>query len=334
MFNIVLFCLWLAVTDADQGVNRINYGTIFDHHGKITAIHNWKHTFYIPLPELTIHGKPQTNISNEYFAKSVNAIYDIHIQSLTRIATSTSNLKQLLPEHVAAPQPSRRKRSFLPFFGEISKTLFGTATTADVDNLKRSLQRLQHQNNRMTTAFEHQLEHFSSFLTSTDQRITNAFSAVSANHQEILLLHEQFNSSILQLEQMQFLLTSLLSKQLQDSANLEESLNRFYFGVLSLFKGSISPSIIPISILQNVINNIQNILLASKTPYFLVEKHVDFYYSKATFYFFRHASTLFITVNFPISSFSKPMKLYKILSFPFPINNSTHASQILNLPSY
>ena len=160
-----------------------------------------------------------------------------------------NKLKQLLPEHVAAPQPSRRKRSFLPFFGEISKTLFGTATTADVDNLKRSLQRLQHQNNRMTAAFEHQLEHFSSFLTSTDQRITNAFSAVIANHQEILLLHEQFNSSILQLEQMQFLLTSLLSKQLQDSANLEESLNRFYFGVLALFKGSISPSIIPISIL-------------------------------------------------------------------------------------
>lgn len=28
------------------------------------------------------------------------------------------------------------------------------------------------------------------------------------------------------------------------------------------------------------------------------------------------------------------MKLFKILSFPFPINNSSHASQLLNLPSH
>lgn len=56
----------------------------------------------------------------------------------------------------------------------------------------------------MTTAFEHQMEHFSSFLTSADQRLNNAFEAVGTNHQEIQLLHQQFNSSIIEVEQMQF----------------------------------------------------------------------------------------------------------------------------------
>uniref|UniRef100_A0A8W8LKM7 Retrotransposon gag domain-containing protein n=1 Tax=Magallana gigas TaxID=29159 RepID=A0A8W8LKM7_MAGGI len=181
MFNLVLFYLWLTVTvtEADQGVNRINYGVIFEQHGKFTPIQNWKHTFYLPLPNLIVQGKPNTNITNPQFAKSVNTIYDIHLDSLKRIATSISNIKQLLPEH-GAPKPSRRKRSFLPFFGELSKTLFGTATVDDVNNLKRSIQRIQRQNNLMTTAFEHQMEHFSSFLTSADQRLNNAFEAVES----------------------------------------------------------------------------------------------------------------------------------------------------------
>lgn len=130
------------------------------------------------------------------------------------------------------------------------------------------------------------MEHFASFLTSADQRLNNAFKAVGTNHQEIQLLHQQFNSSIIEVEQMQFILTSLLSRQLRDSANLEERLNRFYFGVLSLFQNSISPSLIPVAILQNVINKFKELLIVSNRPFYLVEKHVDFYYSKATFYFF------------------------------------------------
>lgn len=120
----------------------------------------------------------------------------------------------------------------------------------------------------MTTAFEHQMEHFSSFLTSADQRLNNAFEAVGTNHQEIQLLHQQFNSSIIEVEQMQFFLTSLLSRQLRDSANLEERLNSFYFGVLSLFQNSISPSLIPVAILQNVITNVHEILITSNSPFF------------------------------------------------------------------
>lgn len=138
----------------------------------------------------------------------------------------------------------------------------------------------------MPTAFEHQMEHFSSFLTSADQRLNNAFEAVGTNHQDIQLLHQQFNSSIIEVEQMQFILTSLLSRQLRYSANLEERLNRFYFGVLSSFQNSISPSLIPVAILQNVINNVQELFIASNSPFYLVEKHVDFYYRKATFYFY------------------------------------------------
>lgn len=120
----------------------------------------------------------------------------------------------------------------------------------------------------MPTAFEHQMEHFASFLTSADQRLNNAFKAVGTNHQEIQLLHQQFNSSIIEVEQMQFILTSLLSRQLRYSANLEKRLNRFYFGVLSLFQNSISPSLIPVAILQNVINNVQELLIASNSPFY------------------------------------------------------------------
>lgn len=92
----------------------------------------------------------------------------------------------------------------------------------------------------MTTAFEYQMEHFSSFLTFADQRLNNAFFEAMGTHHQEILLHQQFNSPILEVEQMQ---------QLKDSANLEERIRRLYFGVLSLFQNSISSSLIQVAVL-------------------------------------------------------------------------------------
>ncbi|CAG2252222.1 unnamed protein product [Mytilus edulis] len=48
-----------------------------------------------------------------------------------------------------------------------------------------------------------------------------------------------------------------------------------------------------------------------------------------------HHKHLFISIKFPISTFVNPLTLYKINSYPVPINTtSNHATQLLDLPQY
>ena len=44
---------------------------------------------------------------------------------------------------------------------------------------------------------------------------------------------------------------------------------------------------------------------------------------------------MYVTVKFPVSPYRKPLSLFKILSYPVPLNNTAdHATQSLNLPQF
>lgn len=63
----------------------------------------------------------------------------------------------------------------------------------------------------------------------------------------------------------------------------------------------------------------------------------DQFKEKIHHFFFRKQfwSSLLITIKFPISSHRYPLKIYKVISLPVPINStSTHASQLLDTPDY
>ncbi|XP_046574610.1 uncharacterized protein LOC124282624 [Haliotis rubra] len=59
------------------------------------------------------------------------------------------------------------------------------------------------------------------------------------------------------------------------------------------------------------------------------------YYAHAQFLYARTKLNIYVSIKFPISSISKPFHLYKILSLPVPVNQtSSHSTQLLDLPSY
>ncbi|CAC5388718.1 unnamed protein product [Mytilus coruscus] len=61
----------------------------------------------------------------------------------------------------------------------------------------------------------------------------------------------------------------------------------------------------------------------------------SYYYSQANILYTRHHKNLFISIKFPITTFVNPLTLYKINSYPVPINTSSnHATQLLDLPQY
>lgn len=94
-------------------------------------------------------------------------------------------------------------------------------------------------------------------------------------------------------------------------------------GIFQLVEGKLSPSLLPFNVLQQTILQIQTIL-HTKYPGFHLgitsPREIQFLYQ-------RESTKLYVTVKFPVSPYRKPLSLFKILSYPLPLNNTAdHAT--------
>lgn len=102
-----------------------------------------------------------------------------------------------------------------------------------------------------------------------------------------------------------------------------------------MVKGKLSPFLLSPHVLKSSLNQVQNII-TEKFPQFQVSnKDPLFYYSFGDFLYTRQHSHLYLTVKIPISSFHLPISVYKVYSYPVPVNSSSnHATQLMNMPPY
>ena len=85
-------------------------------------------------------------------------------------------IHHIIPKAVI--QRSKSERSLLPFIGQFSKTLFGMATTDDVNTLSRHINVLSKRTNELGMALTQHGAHFSSYIRSANKRIDNLMMAI------------------------------------------------------------------------------------------------------------------------------------------------------------
>ena len=91
---------------------------------------------------------------------------------------------------------SRSKRGLVDFVGKISKSLFGTATSGDIEDLKRHMQVLNNNNVKLAEAMANQDQHLSSFINTVDKRFSNVMAAIQKNHQDAVAISELAHRSM------------------------------------------------------------------------------------------------------------------------------------------
>lgn len=112
-------------------------------------------------------------------------------------------------------------------------------------------------------------------------------------------------------------------------------MSRLVAAVQTLIEGKLSPFFISKSTIGHTINQINHLLRKSYYGFHLVHTDPSCFYSKGKFWYARHKSTLYITLKFPISSQPSSMKLFKVISLPVPISNTSgQATQLLSIPDY
>ncbi|XP_060564413.1 uncharacterized protein LOC132723667 [Ruditapes philippinarum] len=331
------FCFTQPAT-CSKSISRLNYGVVFKNIADLhLANEHWVHTFELPIPEkLTLpvigncHRDNETCIMVSHVLAQINTI---RAETSFRMDDTIDAIKRLMPEYQG--KMSRRRRSLLPFIGQLSKSLFGTATEEQVNMLARHINALTRKTMKILDTLEQHGDHLSSFMQTANARMDNLMDGIKTNKIEIGYVHNLLISSTKNLQYNFNKMMETLTLQLNQSSHLNHILDEYKNGIVSLAEGKLSPIIIPVRIMEKTMSYIQNLLNTKYQGFYITYKTVQQVYSQAKFVCGRHKNSIFISVKFPLTVQKEPIKLFKVISLPVPINSSsTHGTQALDLPYF
>ena len=185
--------LSLVVCESNP-IQRLNYGILFEPTAKLHfGQEYWSHTFEIPLPsKMYLPGIPKCQRSTCKVANDViTTLNNLRTECMSNVNSTVQELHRLIPHSYlpsAVSSSSRRfKRGLFDFIGQISKSLFGTATSDDVNDLKRHMQTLNNDNIKLARAMASEAHQLTSFMSSANDRFNNIAKAVQLNHDETMI---------------------------------------------------------------------------------------------------------------------------------------------------
>ena len=182
--------------------------------------------------------------------------------------TTLETINRLVPAKESIPK-SRGKRSWFGAIGKLSKTILGTATEDDVNLLASHINALKKETAKVVQAVQQHGQDLSSYMKTTDERMTNLKTGIEQNHMAIVHIHTQLQGSFKTLEESIISMNGLITKQIKQSEKLETILNELVSGVYDLVEGRLSPSILPVDILQQTMNEIQNLMHMKYSGFYL-----------------------------------------------------------------
>ena len=338
IFAILLLLDFASPCSSKQMVQRLNYGVVFQAKESIVvATDFWYHTFVIDLPpKLNMIRNPKCqrdNVTCAMIGHVISQIDSIRSQTASRLNTTVQFIKELIPE--GSLPKSRSRRSLLPFVGKLSRGLFGTATMEDVNVLANHINRISRITNNMAKSLVHQEQQLSSFISTANSRMENLMSGIQDNMLAIKYIQRQLHTTALNLEETFEYLMSVLTGQIQTSAQLSHQLEELKLGVSDLMNGKLSPLLIPQHVMSSTMQDIQEILNTKFHGFHVNIHNINHIYSDCQFLVARNNSKVCVTIKIPISSHQDPLNFFQVIAMPVPLNSSSsHATQLLDLPKY
>ena len=169
----------------------------------------------------------------------------------------------------------------------------------------------------------------------SNKRMDNLLKGVKENNRAIHLITTQLKTTAASIKQTFEDMTMLLVQQLQVSTTLNHQLEELKLGIIDLANGKLSPLLIPLEILTSTLTDIQSILSKKYSGFVVAMNYASEMYHHSNFLYTRNNSVLYLTLKVPIVYSDVSLDLFKIISKPVPINEtSKHATQLLDLPDY
>ena len=260
-------------------------------------------------------------------------IHGSQVTTANHINKTLAFVRSLIPYHKVTK--IRARRSLLPFIGTLSKGLFGTATMHDVDILAAHINALTSQSVKMAHALQQHGSHLSSYMKTVDRRMDNLKAGIANNFKALSQLSDSLTSTIINLEHTLTNVTQFLVSQVDQASQIRSKFDDLRSAALSLAQGKLTPSFIPRRILQKAISHVSTLLNKKYKGTYVAQTDVNWYYTHGSVFARRYSSNIYISVKIPVTSYKQPFNLFKIISFPVPVNTSSqHATKLLDTPTY
>ena len=247
--------------------------------------------------------------------------------------------KQLIDDiYALIPYEERRgkhgKRALLPFLGDALHSLFGVARDSDYDAMQVHMKQIAETVNQELKVMKKSSTDFSSFAVTSTKRLDALVAQVNNNSIESIRLVEGAISDI----DARFKYLNLLMLHTMELEHSFSELERYLLGYLAgtemLIAGYLPVYLVTREILQETLRSVESSLAESGQLYHLVHTNVQWYFRRASFIYKRDETTLFITLQIPLTSFATKFDVFQVKTFAIPTHetNSSHATQINNLP--
>lgn len=165
-----------------------------------------------------------------------------------------------------------KKKSLLPFVGDLSKSLFGTATMEDVNILKQHVNSLIKNNLQVTKFIKMQSHQLSSYMTAAENRFDNIQESVKENFLVITNLSRIITTEIQNFQSGLLQLSELYNSHLETAHTLVKQYSSFKQSISTLIDGKLSPELISASVIKNTIQEISKILSEEYSNFYLTIK--------------------------------------------------------------
>ena len=338
---------------ADQHINRggvfarLNYGVIFRPQQPLQLVTDeWTHVFITQLPD-QYDARDDTRYYAEFNCSKVydlseasckafqplfNTLVTLHKTSASRVRAVIDHIYSILPDSYH----NRRSRGLFDLGGRILNSLFGVATTDQLDAIRATARHTMADNANAFHQWQKHAEMMSSFMSVTNRRLDNLASVI--RDQQTMM--KNVYSTVSQLDQDITILRALVTSAIDNITNYITVLNELddiRIALEDLTHGQLSPILLPPYAIQVALTVLHNVLHKSHTPYSesLLGQVTADYYRMHSFVAARQGSRLLIALNFPIFSGPKDLTLYELQSFPVPVpgdHNVAHVTEITNLP--
>lgn len=241
----------------------------------------------------------------------------------------------LIPALPYAPFVSKKKRSLLPFVGGILSSLFGTASEADLNLLRRQIFQSANATVFLQNVVRHDAQRLSSFMSlaqarfnNLEQMVQDQFYALNQTLFRQSFLRTEFNAQILRVMAIAF-------EKFTHYLHLHDTITQIFNGLEILKMGSLPSNLFTAEILTTTLHNI-SAELKSRVPMFqLLHMDANYYYKNADFICTRFRNKIYVTIKFPISNIAPGFKIYDVIKYPlqFP-NNSSFINELTTVSKY
>jgi hypothetical protein len=236
----------------------------------------------------------------------------------TLITDMVSRISNLIPDADVRSYGSpfaRLPRGLINAAGKMQAFLFGVSTESDIRQL-REISKIKELSEASSASSNRVRLGSISFTKLENSRLDKLHQAIAEQERSMGAIYAQIRT-LTDTTYYEYAAIAFLAQEIAKYIEVQQNVQQIEEGVEALLQGQLSPKLLSVELIRQVIANITAELEA--TACYLCLKTPQDVYASRNFDYARHGNDLIIRLRLPYSRYT-PLNLYRSIVFPLTVN--------------